>query len=200
MNKLIAVMVVVAFVGCKKSPAAEKKEVTKAEATPVLPSSAPVATAKPAAVVERPFSVVGAHTFTAPQGCATTDLNEYFTVIVGPDPKQPCKFDLEDGYMVSFTMKVTDVQEHRMVPLPKPGQKFDVKLQASSEGVKKIDGEIDATVEVLRHEKPYVVVHITPKTDKLPKNMAAVGGTMRVLFREDDPSYEIAFDAWVASK
>ena len=135
-----------------------------------------------AAGAQAPFTAVGTtKSFTATEACFS-ELAERWNVMVGRNSKKPCDFETEDGFALSFTMRVGSAAKS---PLPKPGQTFEDRVYVEADGASK-PVHVDAKIEVLRHEKPFVVVRLTPKGDKLPPGIQSFGGTLRVRVRAED--------------
>ena len=195
MNKLSMVVAgVLAMVGCKKAEEtpAQATKPTEAPPTQVAPAPTPAPTPAPAPAPtpttdETPFTVAGTKTFTAAEGCTSEIVG--WNVMVGRDPSKPCEFDTEDGFAVSFDFPVADKGPSKL-PAPAPGLTFEDKVYVEDAATPGIGEYIPAKFEVLRHEKPYVIVRITPTgaTGKLSK----VGGVIRVKL-EDGKALE---DSW----
>lgn len=160
---------------------------TGALGTPGVPTSKVEVTAA-AAAPEEPFKAVGLkRTFNASEGCFS-NVGSRWNVMVGRNPKKPCDFDTEDGFALSFDMSARSSGKS---PIPKPGQTFEDRLYVEADGAKQ-PVYVESKIEVLRHEKPHIVVRITPKADKLPAGLSSFGGILKVRVRQDDEPF---FDA-----
>jgi hypothetical protein len=176
-------------------PPASEKDASPAKSEPVTKRKTPPP-------LENPLKIVG-HKLRNQASIACFDpFNAIprWSVSVTLDAARPCPESGSEVPLVVFS--IGDQREESKVALPQPGSKslerlylFQYKKAPDSfASIDEIRGEsqdpIMVNVEVLRHDPPYVIVHLTPeKGSKLPKGIKEFGGELSILLSPASEPY-----------